>query len=149
MATQPTELRPGVTVVAFSSSAPDDQRRLYRSGTLALVKELRAAGFKVDYDIPEGPHPEIGLFAHDWFPPILAFGGDESGRKAFDLAIDWLLKRLSRWRSTKTRSTPDPTLHVKWGLATNDAIEWFEAEGPATGVIAALRERKRSGNVQR
>jgi hypothetical protein len=122
---------------------------MYRSGTLALVKALRAKGISTEYDDPDGSHPEVGLFAQDWFAPVVAFLGDESGRHAFDLSIDWLLARLARWRSTRRKNAPDPTLHVRWGIARDDAIEWFEAEGPATGVIAALRERNKHDNAER
>jgi hypothetical protein len=118
----------------------DDGRGAYPGTTADVVKLLRAEGLTTDYAEPRADRADYALKAADVWLPILAFTADALSNGAGDLLAGAVRALLGH------RGSKSAVIHLRVGRSQGQSVDWFEADGPAEGVIESFRLWVESGD---
>jgi hypothetical protein len=111
----------------------DDGRGAYPATTADVVKLLRAEGLNTDYAESRADRADYTLKAADMWLPILAFTADALSNGAGDLFAGAVRSLLGH------RGSKSAVIHLRVGKAAGHSVDWFEADGPAEGVLESFK----------
>jgi hypothetical protein len=113
----------------------EDGRGAYPSTTIDVIKLLREEGIRVDRAEPDDQQAELTYHGAEVWLPVLLWTSDALANGAGSLFAHLIIQLLGQ------REAERSVLHVKCGRKSGTGDErWFEAHGPGTDVIKALRE---------
>lgn len=114
-----------------------DEDSVYPGVTTDVVKLLREMELRVDYWQPRESRKTIVRKGADIWIPILLFTEQVVANGGGTLLANAVTQLLGK------RAAERSVLHVKCGAASGEGqVEWFEAHGPGTDVLKALRQFK-------
>jgi len=108
----------------------------YPSETSDVVKLLSEHGLRVCYATASDRRARVAYKSADLWFPVLVFSQQALASGAGQILASIVLDRIGATLPGRAR------LHVKLGKLQHDrtSVEWFEADGPADQVLAAIRE---------
>jgi hypothetical protein len=113
----------------------DDGRGAYPTSTVDIMKLLREQKFAVEFVEPPNRRAELTYHAADIWLPVLLWTSDAVANGAGSLFAHAIIQLFGQRRAERS------VLHVRCGRQTTEGdIRWFEADGPGSEVLKALRE---------
>ena len=113
----------------------DDGRGAYPASTVDIMKLLREQGLAVEYVESPNRRAELTYHAADIWLPVLLWTSDAVANGAGSLFSHVIIQLFGQRRAERS------ILHIRCGRQTAEGdIRWFEADGPGSEVLKALRE---------
>jgi transcriptional regulator with XRE-family HTH domain len=113
----------------------DDGRGAYPASTVDIMKLLREQKVAVEFVEPPNRRAELTYHAADIWLPVLLWTSDAVANGAGSLFAHAIIQLFGQRRAERS------VLHVRCGRQTAEGdIRWFEADGPGSEVLKALRE---------
>lgn len=112
------------------------EEEVYPSVTSDVVKLLAEKGLQVRYAASGARRALVAYKSADIWFPILVFTQQALANGVGQIIASIVLELIGATQPSRAK------LHVKLGKLEHDrtSVKWFEADGPADDVIAAIRE---------